>query len=124
MANEIKETTILECLNGSFQMAPRRVVLSNIAQAAIGSCEGTQTIGTTPELITLGNLTTPGMAQFTNTDATHYVEIGLLDTGTFYPVAKLLPGEPAQFRVGSGFARLAACANTAAVKLEKHILET
>lgn len=63
---------------------------------------------------------TAGQALFKNNDASNYVEIGVQVGGTFYPAVKLLAGEACAFRVGG---TLYALANTAAVKLEKFILE-
>jgi hypothetical protein len=68
-----------------------------------------------------GDLGTPGMAMFTNLDETNFVELGLEVAATFYPFAKLLPGETAgPFRIGG---TLFAKADTAACELDVVIIE-
>ncbi len=72
--------------------------------------------------IPLGSVATNGTACFKNLDATNYVEIGVQVTGTFYPLIRLKPGEPAYLRI-SPSAVPYALANTAAVALEYLIYE-
>ena len=50
--------------------------------------------------VPLGPVATPGWVSFQNVDSTNFCEVGLQVSGTFYPFAKLLPGDaPAQLYV-------------------------
>lgn len=81
-----------------------------------------QTVGTTYEAITVGDLGSAGWCYIKNTDATNYVEFGLEVTGAFYPFVKILAGEtagPMKLSTLSIFGR----ANTGAVVADIFILE-
>lgn len=84
--------------------------------AATPYAGGAQSIGTTYELLTMGDVATAGYGFLKNIDATNYVEVGIVTGATFYPLLKLLPGEIAAVR----FAIIAiyAKANTADCVLE------
>lgn len=60
-----------------------------------GPCPGAVTVATAGTDIDLTELTTPGLVQFHNQDATNYVEVGVKDasTGRFYPLFEVGPGE-------------------------------
>lgn len=116
MASEINVSTslLLETPGG---ISLQRETNRQIDQATPRYSANVQAIGTTYEAVVIGSdIGTPGMAVFVNTDATHYVEIGVEVASTFYPLLKLKPGESAQSRLATGtfFAR----ANVAAVNLE------
>ena len=84
--------------------------------------DGTQTIGTTYEAITTGDLGSAGWAYFINLDSTNFVEIGLEVAAAFQGFLKLPPGYqcgPMYLTTLSIFGR----ADTAAVKLGKVLLE-
>jgi hypothetical protein len=70
-----------------------------------------QNIGTTEEAIGLGEVTSLGWAMFKNCDATNYIEIKTGTGGTV--IMKLLAGECAMFRFGSGITAPYAIANVA-----------
>src|SRR5262245_9829757 len=72
-----------------------------------------QTIGTTDETLALGDVATPGVVFFLNTDDTNFVTLG--EDGSSYPI-KILPGEPAQFRWNG--AAIHAIADTASIDLQ------
>lgn len=120
MANEITASTSLTLNNGSVSTGDSSS--KTISQTTPRFMAGVQNIGTTQEQISLiSDISTPGLASFKNMDATNYVEIGVVVSGTFYPLVKLKPGDPAaQFRLATGtfYAR----ANTAAVDLQYTIL--
>jgi hypothetical protein len=82
-----------------------------------------QAIGfATHEVLDIGSdIATAGWAFLRNQDATNYVEIGLVVTATFYPFAKLMPGEWAIIPLGT--LSIYAKANTASVDLEHQVLE-
>jgi hypothetical protein len=80
---------------------------------------GVQEIGTSPEVIGLDDIGTPGWFYIKNLDDTNYVEI--LDATDGAACLKLKPGEFAIGRFGS--AAPAANADTAACDIEKLIIE-
>ena len=119
--NEISTTLRLKISNGGFK-TERNQGTVNIDQATLGSQGGVQNIGTTAELVALGDVATVGYAYFANLDATNFVQIGIDVAATFYPVIKLNPGEGQVFRIDPA-ATLYAKADTAACNLDTLILE-
>ncbi len=110
MADEINLTFGLSATKGSLTLSKSLSDTANLTTATYSA--GAQVIGTTQEAISIGgDVSGNGWAFFQNTDATNYVEIGVVVSATFYPVVKLLAGEGAQFRVGGTV--LYAKANTA-----------
>jgi hypothetical protein len=81
---------------------------------------GIQSIGTTYEALSMGDTGTAGYAYFRNTDATNYVELGVVVAATFYPFAKLKAGEAGVFRLGTNTPY--ALANTASISLQYYVL--
>ncbi len=75
-----------------------------------------QNIGTSEEALKLGEITSLGWALFINRDATNYVELRVSTGSTKF--CKLLAGECALFRFGSGVTAPYAIADTAACQLE------
>ncbi len=121
MADEIRVNTSLAVTKGELKYNPGNRNQS-IDLAGTRDSGGTQDIGTTHEALTIGSdMSSVGVSEFTNLDATNYVEIGVEVAAAFYPLVKLLPGETWVFRLGTTtpFAK----ANTAAVKLRKQIFE-
>lgn len=121
MANEIKVTTYLKCTNGSFVDNWTPAELS-VTQSTVGAAGGVQTIGTSAEAISVGDVASVGYARFRNNDATNFVQIGPYVTSTFYPAIKLKPGEMAVLRLDPTHTWYAK-ADTASVKLQYLILE-
>lgn len=70
-----------------------------------GPTPGALTIPTGGKVVSLEELSTPGLCLVTNNDATAYVEYGVLDVGAdiFYPFGELLPGEATVFRFSRNF---------------------
>lgn len=97
--------------------------LAEITQATPNSVAMQQTIGTTEELLTVGDVATLGECVFQNTDDTHYVEVGKIVTGVFTAFAKIPPLMTANFIPSCTPAQLAAKSNTAATKLDYVIYE-
>jgi hypothetical protein len=120
MANEISVTQNITATKGNQTYTRSR---SYRADWTTARQDGqVQSIGTTHEALTVStDVATNGWGYFTNLDATNYVELGLVVAATFYPFAKLKPGESAEFRVAGG-AALYAKANTAACDLDWVIL--
>ncbi len=84
--------------------------------------KGKQSIGTSEEAINLGDLSAPGYALFRNRDETNFINLKVATAGAIF--AKLLPGEIALLRLGSGAQAPYAIADTAACQLEYLIVNT
>ena len=65
-----------------------------------GPTPGVLTVPTTGIDVDLSVLTQPGLCRMMNLDETNYVEWGIEDpeTGKFYPLGEMLPGEIVPFR--------------------------
>lgn len=83
--------------------------------------KGTQSIGTTAELLGKGEIGTPGFLIVKNLDATNYVEFEKATFSTTAGTVKLKAGESACFRVASS--TIYACANTAACVVSYLLIE-
>jgi hypothetical protein len=81
-----------------------------------------QAIGITEEAIGLGEVTAPGWALFINRDATNFINLKVATSGAIF--AKLLTGECALVRLGSGAQAPYAIADTAPCQLEYLIVNT
>ena len=73
------------------------------------------------EALVVGDLSTAGYIYAINTDATNFVQIGVDVSATFYPIAKLLPGQAMLFP--AAVLTLYAKADTGAVNLQYVFLE-
>lgn len=124
MADEI---TVTIGLNASKANAPK---VTNSAEARQHDWSGNIVAADVTEVpttaagtsIDLASISTSGWALFENLDNTNYVELGVQVSGTFYPLARLLAGERAAFRL-SASATLYALSNTAACDLYWQVLE-
>lgn len=80
---------------------------------------GTQVVGTTPEVLALGDATA-GPVGFYNADATNFVEVGRMISAAFEPFGKVSPG-------GIGWLEIADSvtwyvqADTASVELKRFV---
>lgn len=81
-----------------------------------------QNIGTSEEALALGEVTSPGWAFFINRDVTNFINLKVATSGAIF--AKLLPGEFAMLRLGSGAQAPYAIADTAACQLEYMLVMT
>jgi len=75
-----------------------------------------QTVGTTYEAVSVGDLASAGWCYIKNTDTTNYVEFGVEVAAAFYPFVKILAGETSLIRPTS--ATLYALADTASVRVQ------
>ena len=121
MADEITVLTGLNVKKGNLSVTiPQRAARYTLTGATRASL--TQIIGTTHEALSIAaDVATAGWAHFYNTDATNYVEIGVVESSTFRPVVKLAAG--AECVVPMATLLLYAKANTASVKLDFTIFE-
>jgi hypothetical protein len=89
----------------------------NLTMTGNEMLSSTQLIGTSAELLTLGDITgAPGAIVLKNLDSTNFVEIGG-DSGLTVFKIKILPGQFAAIQPGA--ATIYAKADTAAVRLQK-----
>lgn len=119
MANEITVNHTLRYSKNGISL--NRSYTKQVTQTGNNYVAGVQNIGTSHELIVLGDVATPGITELLNIDSTNYVEIGIVTGGVFYPLTKLMPGEPQQFRFGTTAPY--AKANTGTVRLEYTIFD-
>lgn len=120
MANEISLTVALNCTDGNLVIDKKPPTIL-ITQATQYYSAGVQLIGTTYEHLVIGSdVATAGVSYFRNLDPTNYVELGREVAATFYPFAKIKPGEAYPVRLATN--SIYANANVAAVKLENLIL--
>lgn len=124
MANEGYITINLTVNKGGFKDS-RPALQKNFDIAGVPYVSsGVQLIGTTEEAVAISSdLSTLGYCVFVNQDTTNYIELGIVQGGTFYPFTKLKPGEPQAFRSAVAYNALYAKANTAAAKLEFRVYQ-
>lgn len=115
MANEISVTGSISLSNTNIEITKSFSDL--VTQTTERYHASVQTIGTTEEALTIGDISTIGYGIFHNADTTNFIELGL--TGSY--TVKLKAGEWAIFRLDSNAPY--AKADTAACKLEYILLE-
>ena len=123
MANEISIDARMSCKNGSLQLSivpGGRTVNQAVAR---GGNPGTVSVGTAEQVLTFGDLTTPGYCLMQNLDATNYVAVGPTSSGAMVAALRLLAGEYALLRLAPA-AVYRAKAHTAAVNLLIVALDT
>jgi len=111
--------------NANIGILQKLLAVSNLSISVSGKnyVEGTMAVPTTAggTVIPLGSLTGLGWGIFWNHDGTNYVDILPATSGV--SIVRMLPGEPAVFRFGSGITAPAALAHTAVVLMEYLIIE-
>jgi len=121
MSQEITSSLSLSIANGNLSFS--RSISNKIDMAGTHFGEVAQTIGTTEEALAINtDIATLGIALFRNLDATNYVTIGIVVSATYYPFARLKPGEAYPLRLEPGVAYYAK-AHTASVVLEHAVAE-
>ncbi len=63
-----------------------------------GPTPGSLTISTSGTVVSLTQITTPGLVRVMNQDTTNYIEFGVYNGATFFPFGEVLPGETFVFR--------------------------
>lgn len=122
MANELSVTAAMLFAKNGIEQIGRTVTARQIAVAGNGGVyEAGLSIATSETVIKLGELTAPfGYVWFHNLDSTNFIQIKIAASGTI--IVKLLAGEVACLRLGSGISAPVAIADTAACLLEYWIL--
>lgn len=100
MANEITSLLRLNITNGNY--TDSFVASPTITQTTLNAASGVQTIGTTAEALSVGDVATLGMLCLTNLDSTNFVTYGMDDAGTMKATGKLKAGESAILRLLPG----------------------
>lgn len=112
MADEITVDAKIKYDDGSFDEALELVVAALKIDITTKKCLKHRMTVTTAELaLPLGNLTTIGWAFCLNLDTVNFIEIRTGTGGT--KIVKMLAGEPALFRFGSGISAPFVIADTA-----------
>lgn len=117
MADEINVKLRIVLKNGDFTV-DRDIIRAQSDQTGKGAQSGLQKVGTSWEVVDLGNVVTEGYAYFRNLNDTNFVQIG--PTGV--PIIKLLPGQLCLFPVDPTVT-LYAKADTAECNVDVFILE-
>ena len=118
MANEVTLNVSWRVAKSNYNSGSLRFPTTQMDQTtAGGGGPGYQSIGTTYEAIAFGDIA-PGLVAAYNLDATNYVELGIVQAATFYPLIKLFPGGdyPTIFHLAAGVT-LYAKANTASCNI-------
>jgi len=119
MANEITQTVNLTVSKNNASSSFSCIKRIDMTGSAI--TQATQSIGTTAEVLALGDIVTaPGNLAIKNLDSTNYIEIGG-DSGLTVFKVKLLAGQSLIFTPTS--ATIYAKANTAAVLIQALAIE-
>ncbi len=116
MANELTITAVLDYVDSeaaSLGLLVRDLLVTIATKKYVLM---KQNIAVTEEALKLGEITSLGWALFINRDVTNFVELRVATAGTKF--CKMLAGEPALFRFGSGITAPFAIADTAAIQLE------
>lgn len=99
MTNEASIQSNLRLSVGSLNYQSRPTQFYADVSAAKGPTPGNVLCALTGTNVDLSELTTPGLCRIMNLDSTNYVEVGIYDGASFYPLMELLPGESFVFRL-------------------------
>jgi hypothetical protein len=119
MANELEMTVTLKYTpSATNQVAIEPAKFTNtVTMTGADHLQGTQNVGTSWEVLSVGEIATRGFNLIKNLDSTNYVEISSDDAPTNAPI-RLNAGEFCLFRAGQVNANLRGRANTAAVNIQ------
>lgn len=115
-----KGSTVL--VNGTQKVTLREPGSKTITQTGQGVHATTWTVGTTEEVMPLGEIATLGRFAIVNIDPTNYVDIGPEVAGAMAGCIRLKPGEDHEFRSKPGVIWRGQ-ANTAPCKVDIKICE-
>ena len=115
MANEIRVSVGLECINANLKI-PKMGSTTQITQNVQGGpVPGMVTIGTSEEDIPTTDIATLGWCYMKNLDVTNYIKYGPKSAGSMVEFGRLYPGEECVFRLAAGIT-IRAIADTGACK--------
>ena len=95
MADEITISGSINIANSPLDYNSSPISFSADMTGRKGPTPGAVTVTTSGTVISLAQLTTPGICFIQNLDETNYVQYGIYDTtsSTFFPLGELLAGE-------------------------------
>lgn len=93
MTNEANIQTSLRVQVGNLKYHSQPTQFNADMSAAKGPTPGSFLAALEGTDVDLSELTTPGLCRIMNLDTTNYVEVGIFDGVSFYPLMELLPGE-------------------------------
>ena len=122
MADEISLATTMVVRKGYLDWTRQRSRSYSLVSSAPAKSGGIISVGTTHEALPMGDVASAGVARLENVDATNYIEVGVVVSGTFYPLLKLKAGEcyPTRFAPA---ATIYVKANTAAALLDYDLFD-
>jgi hypothetical protein len=125
MANEATITNGIFIDKGNLHFHPASVTFRGTVTGTKGPVPGALSIATAGTDISFAQLTTPGYCKITNLDATNYVEYGIWNGTTFYPLGEILAGQSYVIRLSRNVgSTLRFRANTAACNVVVEAFET
>ena len=102
MADEAQVRSSLQIVEGKVDYRSQPTVfLANVAAGTKGPTPGALTATVAGIDVSLTELTTPGLCRIMNLDGTNFVEVGIWDGSTFYPLMDLLAGETFVIRLSA-----------------------
>lgn len=103
MADEVRVTAALEVSNGNFSL-PKigNAQLKFDQDVPGGGVPGTLTVAVAGQDVDLSGLSALGWLWMRNLNEDNFVQFGPKSGGTFYPIGRMEPGEPALFRLEDG----------------------
>lgn len=94
MANEATVRSSLQILEGKVDYRSQPTVfLADVAAGTKGPTPGALTATVAGIDVDLSELTVPGLCRIMNLDGTNFVEVGIWDGTTFFPMLDMLAGE-------------------------------
>ena len=120
MANELSLQVSLSLLNGNLKLSENDSITIDQA-SALGGNPGTVSVGTSEEVVALGDIVTLGYCFIKNLDATNYVTYGPEAAGAMAAMGRLKAGEFTILRLEPGIT-LRAQANTASCDVRFNVL--
>ena len=115
MANEIQTSFSFTLTKGN-HVEQIEVQQRLDSQTGVGAHKPVVEVGTAEEVLSFGDVTTPGFLFFRNLDETNYVDIGPESAGAMVPLCRVNPGQWGYVPLHPSTV-LRAKADTASVKL-------
>ncbi len=101
MADEAEIRTSLQIKTTNLEFRSHPASFTTDVVGEVGPTPGAFAVTVAGIDVDLDELTVPGLCRIANLDATNYVDVGIWDpeTGVFYPLMELRPGEYWVFRL-------------------------
>lgn len=105
MANEAQIRTSLQITIGNTEYRNQPTAFVADVSVGKGPTPGAFTATTAGTDTDLSELTVPGLCRIQNLDTTNFVEVGIWDGTTFYPMLDLLAGESYVLRLSANLSQ-------------------